>query len=56
MSEVEQLVKEINFYKEQLVSLEQGLKAIQRACKHQFLEERAYRVCLKCQVVESNHY
>ncbi len=56
MTEVEELVKEMNTYKEQLDQLEARLQAIQRSCDHQFSEEESYRICIKCHYMESYHY
>ncbi len=53
---VEQLVKEIADLRKQLSKLEKQLKDIQRRCIHHFREGETYRICQKCQFVESYHY
>ncbi|MBB4826708.1 methionine aminopeptidase [Sporosarcina luteola] len=50
------LLQEIRKGKDQLVRLEQQLREIQQQCEHEFHEEQAYRLCRKCNWMESLHY
>lgn len=56
MNVVEQLVRNIAIQSDELASLEKQLKDIQHQCTHEYKEEQTYRVCQKCQYVESFHY
>lgn len=53
---VAQLVNNIAMQRNKLTILEQKLKEIQLQCSHDFLDKETYRVCKKCNVMESIHY
>lgn len=56
MTTANQLVRHIALQRQGLEQLEKELKKLQAACVHQFVETPTYRMCEKCNKVESVHY
>lgn len=56
MTDVDRLLHEIAEGKWQLVLLKRKLEEMQRTCTHDYIEEKAYRICQQCKHMESIHY
>lgn len=56
MTTANQLVRHIAVQRQGLEQLEIQLQELQAACAHRFIETPTYRMCEKCNKVESVHY
>lgn len=56
MTDADQLLHAIAEGKRQLISLKEKLEEVQLTCSHEYIEEKAYRICRKCKRMESLHY
>jgi len=54
--DAERLMKEIDEGKRQLAFMMRKLDDMRQSCSHEFVEEKAYRICTKCKQMESLHY